>query len=463
MNNINLDKIPNEAKEIIGVLNQHGFSAYIVGGFIRDLLLNKEPHDCDICTSATPEQIEECFNQVEGAHFIETGMKHGTVTVVLDCAQPIEVTTYRIDGDYLDNRHPDSVTFTDNILEDLKRRDFTVNAFAFNPIKNELITLSDTQTLDLELGLIRCVGDPDTRFKEDALRMLRALRFAAQLNFTIETNTWQAIIKNAGLIQNISKERINDELTKLICSNHPEKLDLLYYSGLSKYILPIFDSMMTCGQRNKWHYLDVAHHTFEVMKGVSPNKTMRWAAFFHDCGKPVCKVEGKDGWEHFYGHPVVSAKLAEPIMEDLKFDNDTKDTILKLVMYHDIDIKSSMTPAACRKNINKIGKDLFYQWLELHIADVWAHKIMDENRTIDELSFIKTFYENMMTEKAPMTIKDLKINGNDLKTITDKPAGKWIGDTLKTLLEYVVDKPEANDYAVLVDLAKNIINKGDTK
>jgi tRNA nucleotidyltransferase (CCA-adding enzyme) len=444
MNINNLDKIPNEAKEIVGVLNQHGFSAYVVGGFVRDLLLNKEPHDCDICTSATPKQIEECFSQIDGAHFIETGMKHGTVTVVLDCAQPIEVTTYRIDGNYLDNRHPDSVTFTDNILEDLKRRDFTANAFALNPLDGKLITLMDNQLLDLQLGIIRCVGDPDTRFQEDALRMLRAIRFSAQLGFSIEDKTFKAIKDNAALIQNISKERIRDELTKIVCSDNPQMLEFLSLTGLDTYIIPDITKMLECKQHNKYHYTDVMHHTFDVMKMLPKDSfTLRWAGFFHDIGKPYCVSVDDEGWEHFYNHPDISAERAKQYMLDLKFDNDSIDTIYKLVKYHDREIGTKVSMKSFKKIVNLVGVDLFPDFLKLRVADAYAHKLnVGIGFAIESISSAKDKYENLLLKPQPMKISDLALNGNDLKAMGLE--GVQIGITLKELLEYVLENPEKN-------------------
>lgn len=457
--NINLNKIPNEAKEIVGVLNQHGFSAYIVGGFVRDLLLGKEPHDCDICTSAKPEQVEECFSQVIGAHFIETGMKHGTVTVILDCGSPIEVTTYRIDGDYLDNRHPESVTFTDNILEDLKRRDFTINAFALNPLDGKLITLLDNQELDLQLGVIRCVGDPNTRFQEDALRMLRAIRFSAQLGFSIEDNTFKAIQANASLIQNISKERVRDELTKIVCSNNPQMLEFLSLTGLDAYTIPDISKMLNCKQHNKYHYTDVMHHTFDVMKMLpKDNFTLRWAGFFHDIGKTYCISVDEDGWEHYYGHPDLSAEHAKEYMLDLKFDNASIDTICRLVKYHDREIGAKVSMASFKKVVNLVGMDLFPDFLKLRVADAYAHKLsVGVGFAIESISSAKEKYESLLLTPQPMKTNDLKVNGNDLKTLTDRPAGPWIGAALVKLLDLVIARPELNTYDTLMRIVKEML------
>lgn len=457
--NINLDKIPNEAKEIVGVLNQHSFSAYVVGGFVRDLLLGKEPHDCDICTSASPEQVEECFNQVDGAHFIETGMKHGTVTVILDCTQPIEVTTYRIDGDYSDNRHPDNVTFTDNILEDLKRRDFTINAFALNPLNGELVTLFDNQELDLQLGIIRCVGDPNTRFQEDALRMLRAIRFSAQLGFSIEDNTFKAIRTNASLIQNVSDERIRDELTKIVCSDNPQMLEFLSLTGLDAFIIPDISKMLACQQVNKYHYTDVLHHTFDVMKMLpKDNFILRWAGLFHDIGKPYCVSTDDRGYEHYYGHPDISAERAKNYMLDLKFDNASIDAIYKLVKYHDREIGAKVSMASFKKVVNLVGMDLFPDFLKLRVADAYAHNLnISAGFAIDTISVAKERYENLLLTPQPMKISDLKVNGNDLRTLTNRPAGQWIGTALNKLLELVITKPELNTYNTLMGIVKEML------
>lgn len=432
------------------------YDIYLVGGCVRDALLERPCTDIDLCTNATPDEMKALATK-NGWNFFETGVKHGTLTFLSpNLTHSFEVTTYRIDGKYSDNRHPDEVTFTPSLEEDLKRRDFTINAFAYDYLNNNLLALNPSQNLDLKLGIIRCVGDPNLRFQEDALRMLRAIRFAAQLGFSIEKNTFEAIKDNASLIQNISMERIRDELTKLICSDNPQMLELLVLTGLSTYIMPDLDKMLACNQHNKYHYTDVLHHTFDVMKFVPKDSTiLRWSALFHDMGKTYCISTDEDGWEHFFDHADISADMAMTYMQNLKFDNDSIDLIDRFVKYHDREIGGEVSNKVFKKVVNLIGVDEFPLFMKLRLADALAHRLnVGTNFAINSISSAKERYEQLILTPQPMKIKDLALNGTDLKDMG--LIGVQIGDTLKTLLEFVLEHPEKNNKE---DLIKEVEGK----
>ncbi len=308
-------QMPEAAAYIVNTLMEHGYEAYIVGGCVRDSILRKEPQDWDITTSATPEQIKALFRRS-----IDTGIEHGTVTIMMG-NEGYEVTTYRVDGKYEDHRRPSAVTFTASLSEDLKRRDFTINAMAYNDTEG-LVDAFDGMG-DLEHGVIRCVGIPRERFDEDALRILRAVRFSAQMDFRIAEETRSAITEQAEFLRDISAERIQVELTKLITSGHPERLIDAYELGITKIVLPEFDAMMQTPQNTPYHCYDVGRHTIEVMKNIEPRPVLRWAALLHDVAKPQCRTTDPEGVDHFYGHPAEGRKLARQVLRRLKLDNDT--------------------------------------------------------------------------------------------------------------------------------------------
>ena len=314
--------LPAKVARILNTLGEHGYEAYAVGGCVRDSLLGRMPQDWDITTSARPEQVKALFR-----HTIDTGIQHGTVTVMLD-HEGFEVTTYRIDGEYEDARHPKEVAFTANLLEDLKRRDFTINAMAYNEVTG-LVDAFDGIG-DLERGVIRCVGNAMERFSEDALRMLRAVRFAAQLGFSIERETQEAIAGLAGNIKKVSAERIQVELVKLLTSPNPGELKVAYRTGLTAVFLPEFDMMMETPQNNPHHCYSVGEHTLKAIEAVPADKVLRLTMLLHDIAKPACKTTDKKGVDHFYGHPVRGSEMARGILRRLKFDNDTTDRVCRL-------------------------------------------------------------------------------------------------------------------------------------
>ena len=433
---------------------------YLVGGVVRDLLLGKEPKDYDLTTNASIEEIREICAKLNLKTF-DSGVKHGTLTIIDDFYKiSYECTVYRKDGKYTDGRHPDEVIFTPSLEEDLKRRDFTINSFAYNLLTKELVMLDDAYLKDLELGIIRTVGNPIDRFSEDALRMLRALRFAAQLNFTIQRDTFAAIKELAPKIALISKERIRDELTKILLSDNPQVLELFVIAGLESYafdgITPIGD-ILNCEHQNPWHYADVFHHTMDVVKRVPKTFELRWAALMHDFGKPAVKElkEGTIGHYHYYGHQEISANIAEKLADLLKFSNEQKDIVYKFVKYHDEPL-AEVRNAKFKAVVNEIGKDNFLNFIKLRTADAFAHRLlMDTKFVIDFPDIIKERFSKIIDEDQALKVADLKINGYDLINLGLK--GKQIGDCLNCLLELVLEDETLNMHETLIGLAKKFI------
>lgn len=434
--------LPDKVKRIIDTLDSHGYEAYAVGGCVRDSILGRKPQDWDITTSATPEQVKALF-----AHTIDTGIQHGTVTVMM-AHEGFEVTTYRIDGEYEDARHPKEVLFTSNLLEDLKRRDFTINAMAYNE-KDGMVDAFDGMG-DLERGIIRCVGNAEERFSEDALRMLRAVRFAAQLGFAIEKETRQAICTLAPNIAKVSAERIQVELIKLLTSSHPELIQAAYETGLTKVFLPEFDAMMETEQKNPHHCYSVGGHTIEALKNIAPDKTLRLAALFHDVAKPECIVTDADGIDHFYGHPQAGAQMARKIMRRLKFDNDTTDAVCRLVEWHDDN--PELSERTVRRAIHRIGLEQYPGLFAVKRADILAQSDYRREEKLAYVADYERFYETIMEKEQCVTMKDLAVNGSDL-IAAGMQQGRELGAVLKSLLERVLDEPELNTKEQLLALA----------
>lgn len=430
---------------------------FLVGGCVRDLLLGREPKDYDLCTDATPDEVKQICASANLRTY-DSGIKHGTLTIIDDFfGVNYEITTYRVDGSYSDGRHPDSVAFTPSLEEDLKRRDFTINSFAYNFISHKLICLDESYLDDLEAGVIRCVGLPAERFSEDALRMLRALRFAAQLNFSIDSCTYHAIETAAPLLGKVSKERIRDELTKILLSDRPEMLKLFAFSGLEKYAFdgktPLRD-VLDCPHDNPRHYADVFHHTMDVVKGVPQTFELRWAALFHDLGKPSVKAqkEGIPGVYSYHGHSDVSASIAKELMELLRFPLDETRTIYEFVKHHD-DLLVDMRDSKFKRLIDEIGKDKFLDFLKLRAADTFAHDLAKGvDFAIDNLSADKERFMKIVRMKEPLNIADLVVDGYDLMDLG--LAGKQIGDCLRYLTEAVLEDASKNNIKTLLDMAR---------
>lgn len=443
-------------RQLAELFKANGYSLYLVGGCVRDLMLGRDPKDIDLCTDATPEEMKRVLDTTKDTttefKSWDSGLKHGTITVTNEfpyyCSY--EITTFRGDGDYSDHRRPDSVEFTKSLEEDLKRRDLTINSFAYDILNEDLCYLDESYFYDLQVGVIRAVGEATKRFTEDALRMLRAIRFSAQLGFSFDNDTFSAISELAETIKYISHERIRDELTKIIMSDYPQMLELLALTGLETYVnLPI-SAMLNESQHNKYHYTDTFHHTIDVVKSVPKDFELRWAAFFHDFGKMSCVSTDEDGWQHYYGHPEVSAELALAYMKDYKFDNKSSEAIYKLVKYHDAAIGVNVKKKGMKKLINNVGEDLMTKFFKLTFADRLAHKLDNTAFSITQLDSGKKKYIDIMTNSEPMKIKDLKINGNDLVQLGF--TGKQIGVALNKCLDTVLEHPEYNEKATLIDI-----------
>lgn len=433
--------IPNEVLEIIQKLENGGFEGYIVGGSLRDILLEKEPGDWDIATNAVPSEIQAIFPD----SFYENTF--GTVGVKTESEDPklkvVEITPYRLESKYSDNRHPDKVTFSKNIEDDPTRRDFTVNAMAYNPTERELMDLYDGQK-DLSSKKIKAVGDAGDRFQEDALRMMRAVRFAAQLGFVIESETFEAILENKELIRNISWERIHDEFVKIIMSPNPvQGIDLLQKTGLLSYIVPELEEGIGCKQ-NGSHIYDVYEHLLRALDhGAQENNPLelRMAALFHDIGKPRTRQWSKEKQDYtFYGHEVVGAKMTVEIMKRLKFSKEIGQKVVSLVRHHMFfSDPDQISLSAVRRLLAKVGETLLWDLIKLRMSDR-----IGMGRPSAEPYRLRKF-ESMIEEvtRDPVNVGMLKIDGKKLIEMGENP-GPRIGNILHVLLEEVLDKPERN-------------------
>ncbi len=441
-------QMPEDVKYILEQLNQAGYEAYAVGGCVRDSVLGRVPDDWDITTAAKPEEIKRIFLKT-----IDTGIQHGTVTIMLHHTG-YEVTTYRIDGEYEDSRHPKEVIFTSDLLEDLKRRDFTINAMAYNHREMENGEEKEGGTKyqglvdafggmdDINKKIIRCVGNPKFRFEEDALRMMRAVRFSAQLGYEIEEETARAIEMLSLNLKNISAERIQVEFTKLLISDHPDYLRKAYELGLTKVFFPEFDDAMKTEQNNPHHSYSVGEHMLHSLQYVGGDKVLRLAMILHDIAKPIMRITGEDGVDHFYGHPEKGEEMARKILRRLRFDNDTIGKVCKLVKYHDK--KLSLEPAKLRKAIVEIGPQLFPLLLEVKKADMMAQSTYKREEKEKEWEALQKQYHKILEKGDCLTLKELAVTGKDLIAMGRKP-GKELGETLQRLFLYVLENPEKNN------------------
>jgi tRNA nucleotidyltransferase (CCA-adding enzyme) len=438
--------LPADVSKIINILESNGHEAYAVGGCVRDCILGKNPHDWDITTSALPEQVKALFDKT-----FDTGIEHGTVTVLLG-GVGYEVTTYRVDGKYEDGRHPKEVTFTASLEEDLKRRDFTINAMAYNENRGLVDLFGGVD--DLKEGVIKAVGNPTERFTEDALRMLRALRFSAQLGFEIELDTYQAICQLAPTLDRISAERIQVEMVKLVTSDHPGRLREVYNTGLSKVFFPELDAMMECDQVNKHHMYTVGEHTIKAMELAPAEKVLRLSMMLHDVAKPVCKTTDENGQNHFKMHPVEGEKMARTILRRLKFDNDTTDKVCNMVRNHDD--RPEINPRNIRRLIIRVGKDNFDDLLAVKRADCLAQSMYHREEKLAYIDEMEQAYRKILADEDCLAIKDLKISGKDLLEM-GVPQGQKIGEILKAIFAEVVDDPTLNDRDYLLNKAKDML------
>lgn len=446
-------KLPEQAEYIINTLMEHGYDAYVVGGCVRDMLIGRMPGDWDITTSACPQEVKALFPRT-----IDTGIQHGTVTVMIKkCGY--EVTTYRIDGEYEDSRHPKSVQFTAELKEDLRRRDFTINAMAYNH-KAGLVDLFGGRK-DLEAGVIRCVGDPQERFTEDALRILRAIRFAGQLGFLVETDTLAAMKRLAKNLANISAERVRTEFIKTVVSAHPDILFTAYEQGITAVFLPEFDTMMETGQNHPHHCFHVGEHSVRVlceMQHVYPGdkegkdyQCLCLAALFHDIAKPVVKTTDQQGVDHFYGHPEEGERIVYAILKRFKCDNETIAKVRRLVRWHDY--RYNGEKKQMRRAISQIGSDLMEDLFVLQACDVLAQSADKAPQKLDMLKRAKELYKQIQKEGECTSLKDLAVNGRDLLADGHK-AGRHIGEVLGQLLEHVLEVPQDNKKEILLQMAQ---------
>lgn len=446
-------ELPKHVKQIIDTLQKNGFEAYAVGGCVRDALLGRVPQDWDITTSALPKQVKALFRRT-----IDTGIQHGTVTVLLE-KEGYEVTTYRVDGRYEDGRHPTEVSFTASLAEDLRRRDFTINAMAYNEAEGLVDLFHGAE--DLKQGVIRCVGVAKERFSEDALRILRAFRFSAQLDFSIEEETLAAARELAETLRKISAERICAEITKLLVSEHSERLLSAYECGVTKVILPEFDRMCETLQHHPAHYTNVGCHSLDTVcytkKDTEYAKTgrfteaefrcLRLAALFHDVGKPGCRRTDSEGVDHFHGHAEAGADMVRNILRRLKNDNATIDTVSRLVRWHAYPFVSE--ERALRRAMHKIGSDIFPLLFELRRADLEAHAEPYRIEGPKDLQKVWEAYLGIKQREECTSLKELAVNGSDLIAIGFTP-GKELGEVLNQLLMAVIEEPGKNTKEVLL-------------
>ena len=432
--------LPEKVNMIIHTIQAAGFEAYAVGGCVRDSILGRVPDDWDITTSAKPEDIKKLFKRT-----IDTGIEHGTVTVMLD-KEGFEVTTYRIDGEYEDSRHPKEVTFTSNLREDLRRRDFTINAMAYND-EVGLVDIFEGIS-DIERKVIRCVGDAKERFTEDALRMMRAVRFSAQLGYSIDEGTKEAIKELAPNLQKISAERIQVELVKLVTSDNPDYLRIAYETGITAQVLPEFDLCMNTEQNNPHHMYSVGEHTLWSMKYVEKDKVLRLAMLFHDMGKPKAITTDEKGIHHFHGHNEISSEITREVLRRLRFDNDTIHKTEKLVFYHDY--RPALTDKSVRRFVTKISKELFPMYLLVQKADTLAQSDYKREEKLENIKRAEEIFAGIIEREECLSLKDLAVTGKDLIEFGIKP-GKEIGEILNGFLEQVIENPELNKKEILLN------------
>ena len=456
--------IPKSARHIIDVLYSNGYEAFVVGGCVRDSLMGIEPKDWDITTSASPMEIKRLFPRT-----VDTGIQHGTVTVIIDKIG-YEVTTYRIDGEYKDSRHPEDVIFTKDLTEDLKRRDFTINAMAYNDKVGIVDKFNGID--DLNKKLIKCVGIPQERFSEDALRILRAIRFSAQLGFAIEEDTRKAIQELAGTLVNISAERIKVEMDKILLSKQPAKVMDAYNLGVTRVFLPEFDNLVGIQQENPNHMYDVGEHTLQAIISLSKmlqdddlvkidglayndkeKLMMMWTMLLHDIGKPSCKYYDDVGIAHFKKHDIVGVDMASKVYNRLKFDRYTSDTSKKIIKWHDY--RFTNTPTSMRRAMNRIGTDIFDYLFLVKKADTLAQNIDTVEEKMKDLDESYDLFRKIYQSNQCVSLKELAVSGSDLIANGFKP-GKELGDILKMLLEIVIEQPELNRREILLDKLKEL-------
>lgn len=439
-------RLPEKAALLISQLESHGHEAFIVGGCVRDGLLGRAPNDWDICTSASPEEMKRCFSNFR---VIETGLKHGTLTVLAE-GEPFEITTYRIDGEYSDSRHPDQVLFTSDLREDLSRRDFTINAMAWHPQTGLVDPFGGAR--DLKRGSIRCVGKPEKRFREDALRIMRAVRFAGQLGFRVDAETERALYQCCSLLDKIAAERMRMELDKLLCGLAAEK-SLRDYREIIAHFIPEIRPMFGLDQKNRHHIYTVWEHTLRAVSQIPDKPLLRLCAFFHDIGKPGSMTVDEDGCGHFYQHEILSEGLAGQAMKRLKYDNDTRETVLAVIRSHSVVFRPDSKQA--RRLLGKLGEERLRLLIELELADVKSQNPLYREERVANIAAFREKMEEVLAEEQCFSLRHLAINGKDLLYL-GIPQGPEIGRILNVLLEQVVEEALPNEPDALREAARKV-------
>ena len=437
-------RIPEPVRTILARLEAAGYEAWCVGGAVRDALLGRTASDWDVASSALPEAVLDLF----GPDALPTGLRHGTVTVKT-AGGGVEVTTFRRDGAYLDNRHPDHVEFTGSLAEDLSRRDFTVNAIAMN-LRGELADPFGGRA-GLAAGVLRAVGNPEERFREDGLRIMRGLRFASKLGFAVEAETEAAVRRCASLLKNIAPERLREETTGLLCGGHAERV-LLDYPDILGVFLPEIIPCVGFAQRNKHHCFDVWGHTARSVGEVKPMPVLRWTMLLHDLGKPECFTLGDNGQGHFYGHWRVSVEKGGAILDRLRFDNQSKRTILTLVDRHDSELP--LDEKTVRRRLRQLGEETVRLLLEVKRADnlAQAPAYRDRQRLIGQW---EALLDMVLAEESCFSLRQLAVKGGDLTALG--AAGPRVGEVLEALLDRVVDGELPNERGALLDYAREVL------
>ena len=446
-------ELPRRVSDLITRLEQAGYSAYAVGGCVRDTLMGRQPHDWDLCTSATPEEMLEVFH---GEHVAETGLKHGTLTVILDHV-PYEITTFRTDGAYTDHRHPDSVSFVKEVAGDLSRRDFTINAMAYSP-RGGLVDLFGGQE-DLACGVIRCVGVPRERFREDALRVLRALRFASVFDFDVEPETDAALRELASTLQSVAAERIREEFFKLLCGKGVGRI-LRAYPDVLAFIVPEIGPMVGYNQQNHHHHYDLWEHTVQGVENVPAETDLRLAMLLHDTGKPAVRTVDEKGEAHYRGHQAASAAIAERVTDDLRCSRETRDRVIRLVRWHDIPLRTesgavNLDRSFLLRRLNRFGEKDLRALFVIHCADRIATGHSSREREELRLAERIAALDALMAEKPCFTLKDLAVSGHDMTALG--LTGPAVGEALQQLLEAVMDGRVANEKEQLNDFVTKFI------
>lgn len=437
-------ELPDSIKKALDIIDSAGYECWLVGGCVRDAVMGIKPHDYDITVSSTPEETMAVF---DGCRIIETGLKHGTVTVLID-GEPIEITTYRVEGEYLDNRHPSEVSFTRCIEDDLKRRDFTINAIAYHPDRGLLDLFGGVR--DIENKTIRCVGNSVERFEEDGLRILRALRFASRLGFSLDDETEQAIFLRAGLLSSISAERIYSELCGILCGSQAGSI-IQEYAAVFSVFIPEMREIIDFPQNSKYHCFDVLGHTCKAIDSSVPDILVRLSLLLHDIGKPRACFRGSDGYDHFFGHEEISAEMADTILKRLRADGHTRRTVVKLIGMHD----RAVVPN--RRNARRFLRELSYEeamlLMEIKLGDMLAHA--EGFRDTAGIMEMKSLITDIHAQSGCFSLSSLAVKGDDLISLGMEP-GKNIGIILNRLLDMVINEEIENESDALLKKAVSI-------